>query len=253
MSLFSLLKTLLSAANKENQNSTPQIAQIITSELGSIAAQEIPEHTHLIDYGYKVGDLTKKYETGNRGSGYISNGNAWQDPGGTSYGSYQLETNKGTMYEYLKTVDDVFTKQLRKLTVNSEVFKATWKELAKADPEGFEQSQFNYLANKPNGYFDGLKYANKLGWSINNLAMQSAIYSTVNQSGGWKAGIFSKAGIDVRDDLEVQINKLYDARARYFRSLPTGGKGQMTKETQRNIIKNRTVDERKDCLKLIGN
>lgn len=197
------------------------------------------------DFGYRVGDLTIKYETSGKGPGYISNGSKWGDPGGDSYGSYQLETKKGTMPEYLKNIDDKFTRELKGLKINSSQFKAKWRELAKEDPEGFQQSQFTYLAHKPNGHYDGVEYARALGWNVNNLAMQSAIFSIVNQSGGWKKGIFDKSGIKPTDDLEVQINKLYDARANYFKSL------SLLKHIKDSIIKNRTVDERKDCLKLI--
>lgn len=197
------------------------------------------------DYGYKAGELTKKYETSNKGPGYISNGASWGDPGGDSYGSYQLETKKGTMQAYLQFTEDKFTKELRKIPINTVSFRSKWKQLAAEDPIGFEQSQFNYLAHKPNGHYDGMAHAKKLGWNVNNLAMQSAIFSTVNQSGGWKKGIFDKAKIEPTDPLDVQINKLYDARAKYFRSL------KLTKIIKDSILKTRTVEERKDCLKLI--
>lgn len=194
---------------------------------------------------YRIGDLAEKYETSNRGPGYISSGESWGDPGGTSYGSYQLETKKGTMQEYLKG-DDEFTRELRKFEINSLPFKAKWRELASKDSEGFEQSQFNYLANKKGGHNDAIKYAEKLGWNTDSFALQSAIYSTVNQSGKWKSGIFDKAGIKKEDDITTQINKLYDARSAYFQSLSS-----LNAEIKRNIIKQRTILERKDCLKLV--
>ncbi len=241
MSIFDLLKNVF--APRE---------QSTAKKLDVIVSKEPTKDEALYDYGISAGELSKKYETGRTGAeavGFISNGASW-DPGGTSYGSYQLETNKGTMQAYLK-INDVYANTLRKYKVNSQEFQNAWRELAKSDPQGFERSQFDYLAHKPGGHYDALAYAGKLGWDINNLAMQSAIFSTVNQSGGWKNGIFAKAGIVSTDSLEIQINKLYVARAAYFKSLPTGGKGQMSRSTQVNIIKNRTINERKDCLKLI--
>lgn len=198
-----------------------------------------------MSFNYEVGCLTKKYETSNRGPGYISNGSKWGDPGGDSYGSYQLESKLGTLQAYLKT-NDKYTRALNGLKINSKEFKDQWRLLASQDPQGFEQSQFNYLASKANGYNDGYNYAKKLGWLVDSLAMQSAIYSTVNQSGGWRYGIFDKAKITATDDLKTQINKLYDARASYFKSL------KLSKAIKDSIIKNRTINERADCLKLIG-
>jgi len=193
-----------------------------------------------------AGDLAMKYETGGQdhGVGYISNGSKWGDPGGDSYGCYQLETKQGTMQEYLHG-NDRFTNALKVLKVNSSEFKTKWKELALEDPIGFKESQFMFIANKSNGYNKAIEFANMLGWNTNNFAMQSAIFSTCNQSGGWKA-IFVNAAIYPNDDIVTQINKLYDARADYFRDL------RISPTIKRNIIKNRTVDERKDCLKLIN-
>lgn len=193
----------------------------------------------------KVGQLTAKYETSGRGPGFISNGMGGKDPGGISYGSYQLESKKGTLQAYLKT-SDKFTDKLRRLKVNSQEFMNMWRQLAKEDPEGFETSQFNYLANKPNGYVDGYNWAKANGWAVNDLAMQSAIYSAVNQSGGWR-NFFRSSGISPSDSIEVQLDKLYDARAAYFRSLKT-----LTPDIKDSIIKNRTINERKDAKKLIG-
>lgn len=192
---------------------------------------------------YSVGNLAEKYETSNRGPGYISNGSQWGDPGGDSYGSYQLETKLGTMQAYLHG-DDKFINSLKQFTINSEAFKAKWKALAEEDPQGFEQSQFDYLAKKPGGYNDAIAYAQKLGWSTDSFAMQSAIFSTVNQSGGWKNGIFNKVDISQLEPVQTQINKLYDARAKYFKNL------NIDATVKKNIIKDRTVDERQDALTL---
>lgn len=192
---------------------------------------------------YKIGNLAEKYEVGNKGPGFISEGAKWGDPGGDSYGSYQLETKKGTMQEYLRG-SDPYINELKKLKVNSPEFKAAWKRIAKESPEQFQQSQFDYLANKPNGHYKAVAYAKKLGWAVNNFALQSAIFSTSNQSGGWK-NIFDKAGINSTDSIKDQINKLYDARAAYFRKL------NLSAMIKKNIILQRTVNERKDALALV--
>jgi len=207
------------------------------------------------DFGKKAGELAAKYENPSKGPGYISNGSSWGDPGGDSYGSYQIETKKGTMRDYLST-NDKYTQTLNKYAINSIGFKNAWRKLAIEDPEGFEESQFQFLASKSGGYYDALKYAEKLGWSTSNLAMQSAIFSTSNQSGGWRHGIFDKTGIKPTDTLEVQINKLYDARAKYFLSLHLDISIKVAIMKSRcgvdyNLNKVKTPNERLDCLKLI--
>lgn len=206
---------------------------------------------------YNVGDLAARYEVEavknkplSEQVGYISSGMGGKDPGGISYGPYQLETKKGTMQGYLGQKGDPFAERLKQYPVNSEQFKNEWRSISREHPEAFKESQFNYLASKPNGYNDALKYAEKLGWDTDNPHMKAAIYSISNQSGGWKKGIFDQAGIAPDDSLETQINKLYDARGSYFdRGLR---KGWYDRDVHRGITNKRVNMERQDLLNRVS-
>ncbi len=233
MSIFNIVKAVL-GLTREIQSSNPQNP-----------SAPIPE-THPSEpvYTYHIADLAEKYETSNKGVGYISNGSKWGDPGGDSYGSYQIETKLGTMDAYLKC-NDSYTNTLKAFPINSKIFKAKWVELANSDPKGFQQSQFDFLCEKPGGYNDAIAYATRSGWEYDNCALQSAIFSISNQSGRWKLGIFAKAGIVPIDNISEQINKLYDARAKYFRGLT------LSAEIKASILQQRCVNERQDCLRLI--
>lgn len=245
MGILNLLKSALDALAKTNIP-TPVV------DMPKVAEVIIDNSTRDV-YTYHIADLAEKYETSNKGPGYISNGAAWGDPGGDSYGSYQIETKKGTMAEYLRT-KDMFTKELNKYTMNSKEFKQCWTNLAKQYPEQFQQSQFDFLCKKPNGYNDAIAYAKKTGFSADNFAVQSAVFSTSNQSGGWKK-IFDAAQIKVTDTIATQLTKLYTARAKYFKSL------SLTANIKTNIMKQRCgfnldmtlysgANERVDCLNL---
>lgn len=190
---------------------------------------------------YEIGELSEKYEVGNRGPGYISNGDSW-DPGGDSYGSYQLATKVGTLQGYLRTSLPFVAELKAAGKIKSLGFNAKWKELAKNYPTEFKQSQFDYV--RTISYDPCRKYADSIG-IIDSLAMNSALFSTSNQSGGWKR-ILDRANINQLDDEETQINKLYDARAAYFRSLTS-----LSAKVKNAVIKQRTVLERADCLRLI--
>lgn len=206
-------------------------------------------------YTFHIADLAKKYETSNKGPGYISNGSSWGDPGGDSYGSYQIETKQGTMDAYLK-YNDRFSSQLEGLVVNSAAFKAKWVEMATNFADDFQQSQFDFLCSKSGGYNDAIKYAKQLGWRADSFAMQAAVFSTSNQSGGWK-NIFNKAAISAADSITTQLNKLYDARARYFLGLSSLSTTIKTSIMQSRCGKKIDMsdysgpNERRDCLKLI--
>jgi hypothetical protein len=201
-----------------------------------------------------IGEIAAKYETSGKGVGFISTGMGGKDPGGVSYGNYQLETNKGTMQEYLKSKEGgAYAQALNQYPVNSQQFKQEWKKLATQDPDGFNKSQFDYLANKKNGYNEAVGVAEKMGIDVSNPAMQQALYSTVNQSGGWKH-ILRRANIKPGDDIRTQINKLYDGRASYFKQIKDPKLDVRLKNgstIRKNIIKNRTIDERNDVLKLL--
>jgi hypothetical protein len=187
-----------------------------------------------------IGDLAEKYETGGRGPGFISNGDQW-DPGGDSYGSYQLASKVGTLQGYMKT-SLPFVAQLRPYRIKSPSFNKMWKAIAAQFPEEFKRSQFEYVLTL--SYDPCRKYADSIGIT-SGMAVDSALFSLSNQSGGWKK-ILDGANIFQLDAEETQVNKLYDARARYFRSLSS-----LSPKVKAAVIEQRTVLERADCLKLL--
>ena len=190
---------------------------------------------------YEIGELAEKYEVSGRGPGYISAGDSW-DPGGDSYGSYQLATKVGTLQGYLRTSLPYVNELKAAGRIKSKTFNAKWKAIAAQDPDGFKQSQFDYVATI--SYLPCRKYADHIGIA-DTLALNSCLFSTSNQSGGWRK-ILDRAGVNQLDDEETQINKLYDARARYFQSLTS-----LSAKVKKAIIEQRTIKERADCLKLL--
>lgn len=191
--------------------------------------------------GYEIGELAEKFEVGNRGPGFISDGDKW-DPGGDSYGSYQLATKVGTLQGYLKT-SLPYTDRLKVHTIKSKEFNKVWQQIAKENPEQFKQSQFDYV--KTISYEPCRNYADKLG-IINSFALNSALFSISNQHGGWKK-ILIAAQINKTDTEEQQIKKLYAARKDYIKSLSS-----LSAKIKDNLIKQRCEQELIDCLRLQG-
>jgi hypothetical protein len=78
-----------------------------------------------------LGSLSAKYESGNRKSGTISTGKG--DPGGVSYGSYQLASKVGTAQRF---ADQYYPEWFHGTKPGSEQFSALWKKLAtEREPE----------------------------------------------------------------------------------------------------------------------
>ncbi len=193
-------------------------------------------------YTYAIGEIAVKYEVGSKGPGFISNGSKW-DPGGTSYGSYQLALTPGTLRGFLHNGSE-YADELSKYTPDTRAFNDKWRELAARDPDGFKQAQFDYIMKI--SFLPAREYADKLGWP-DNLAINTALFSISNQHGGYKK-IMNNTNIYAnKNDMKDLINKFYDARAKYIKNLTN----PKLVKIRANLIKNRTIDERADVLKLV--
>ncbi len=96
-------------------------------------------------YGHPTGDLSARYES--RGDvATVSTGR--DDPGGISYGTYQLATNRGVPQEFVTWAEERYPAahdRLTGLTPGTPAFGAAWRELAAADPAGFGQAQHEFI------------------------------------------------------------------------------------------------------------
>ncbi len=236
----------LGATLNQPQANTPQSP----AQAAQLQQARTPQQMMTTTSPDSIGNLAASYEVSAlKGKpiesqvGFISGGMGGKDPGGISYGRYQLETNKGTMQGFLKSPEGQQFSNLQGVKINSPEFRSEWQKTAAADPHGFDQAQFNYIKTKD--YDKAVPYASAKGFDTENPAIQQALFSTANQSGGWK-NIINKSGVRPGDDAATQINKLYDARASYFRNL------DLSPDVKSSIIKNRTIDERQDALALLG-
>ena len=88
----------------------------------------------------ELGKLSEKYESGGRGPGTVSTGVG--DPGGVSYGTYQLASKVGRADEFvLKHYPDEF----KGLKGGTAEFTAKWKALAAADPKALHAREHEFI------------------------------------------------------------------------------------------------------------
>lgn len=158
-----------------------------------------------------LGDVTKKYESGKAGIGAISSG--YGDPGGQSYGTYQLSIKTGTLQRYL--AQSAYKSALSSVPGSAE-FNLQWKQLAKTDLLGFSQDQHDYIKRT---HYDPLRtYATELGFS-DTPAINEALWSMAIQHG--KASkILDKISDPLDMTEEQQIKELYLARVEYVKQIP---------------------------------
>lgn len=160
-----------------------------------------------------LGSISARYESGNRGVHAISSGQG--DPGGASYGKYQLASNTGTLTRYLK--DSGYAAQFQGLKPGTKGFNDKWKELAASDPK-FGQSQHDFI--KRTHYDPAAAKAGKLGFNMENRGVQDAVWSASVQHGGVNRILERAAktpGWERMND-EEKLRRLYEVRSEYATS-----------------------------------
>jgi hypothetical protein len=130
-----------------------------------------------------LGELSAKYETGGRGPGTVSTGSG--DPGGVSYGSYQMATKMGTVARFIAQAGFQWAKDFLGLTPGTAPFTACWKRIAVAETAAFQSAQHAFIKKT---HYDLLaaKILNDDGLDVNKCsrAVQDVVWSTAVQHGG---------------------------------------------------------------------
>jgi len=169
-----------------------------------------------------LGSIAGKYESGGN-YGLVSKGDKWGDPGGVSYGKYQLSSVRGSLGEFLKASG--YTDHP---AVNSDAFKSWWKDQAQST--AFQQAQESFASEK--FYKPVAKHLESMGYGAgNDPGVQEMLMAMANAHGvGGADKILDRSlkGFDLgtisRDDL---IRAVYAERMKgpgdsleYWRSSP---------------------------------
>ena len=204
-----------------------------------------------------LGKLSEKYETGGRGAGTVSGGQG--DPGGVSYGSYQMTSkpNGGTARRFVSQDDFPFRDRFAGLTPGTQQFSAVWKQLAASDGEAFQDAQHDYIKRT---HFDPLvsKILREDGLNVltRSGALQDVIWSTAVQHGPGSSvphrALATLQGLSPDDpDFDRRfITAIYAERGR---KRPDGVLANFTRASpavQRGVA-NRFANELKDALDML--
>ncbi len=87
-----------------------------------------------------LGKLSEKYESGNRGPGTVSTGVG--DPGGVSYGTYQLASKIGRADQFVRRY---YPKEFENLKGGSDEFTKVWKALADSDRKTLRANEHAFI------------------------------------------------------------------------------------------------------------
>jgi hypothetical protein len=91
----------------------------------------------------RLGTLSERFESGGRGPGTVSGGIG--DPGGVSYGTYQLSSRTGTAARFMAGEGAAWAREFGKAAPGSAAFSRAWRELAESEPEAFGAAQNAFI------------------------------------------------------------------------------------------------------------
>ena len=192
-----------------------------------------------------IGALSARYES--KGDvGTISSGAG--DPGGKSYGTYQLSSKAGTMEKFLNSPEgQAFAQKygLDPSQIGTAAFDAAYKNAVAGDKEGFAGAQEAFI--KRTHYDPVARAAQEMGYDISDPTIQKALFSQSVQHGlaGNKkilAAAMQQAGPNA--STQDVLTSLYTARNQYI-----GGLSDMDPRIKASLSK-RMENELGDALNL---
>lgn len=142
-----------------------------------------------------LGKLSEKYESGNRGPSTVSDGVG--DPGGVSYGTYQLASKVGRADAFVKKY---YGKDFVGLKAGTDEFTKRWKWLAAKDEDGLRAHEHEYIKDT---HYDpqAAKLAKELKLDVakRSAALRDVVWSTAVQHGPNTDVIVKAAGTLMKD------------------------------------------------------
>jgi hypothetical protein len=200
-----------------------------------------------------LGQLSEKYESGGRGPGTVSTGEG--DPGGVSYGTYQLASKVGRADEFVKKH---YPAEFKDLKAGSNEFTKVWKNLAMDDPAALHKNEHEFIkVTHYDPQAKKLKMDVALDIDERSAALRDVVWSTAVQHGP-NSGLIAKVVKELTKETkladitdETLIKAIYAERGRkdnegnlvYFKRVSEKWKPALSK---------RFVNECADALELLN-
>lgn len=195
----------------------------------------------------QLGALSERYESGGRGCGTVSGGQG--DPGGVSYGLYQLASKTGTVAAFLKSEGARWAPELG-ATPGGHAFSAAWKGIAAREALAFSAAQHAFIERSHyRPAVTGVKQATGHDLDTRAEAVRNATWSTAVQHGG-AVRLLTRA-VTVADAVATRgmvahdratIEAIYHQRAAYVRAIADKS-SPAVRRTLMSIVERRYPDE----------
>lgn len=207
----------------------------------------------------RLGSLSEVYESGRRGPGTVSGG--VNDPGGVSYGVYQLASKTGTLAAFMKAEGKPWQPQFGAARPGSSAFTAIWRQIAAREPEVFRAAQHAFIERTHYRRAVAAVLASKdIDLDSRHDAVRDATWSVAVQHGR-AANILAEAvaatdqqvrRIDPGYDRQL-VEAIYKARTDYVLRVSRNPKLSAGERQQLiDITRKRYPDELAACIRMFG-
>lgn len=206
----------------------------------------------------RLGALSEQFESGGRGPGAVSSGKG--DPGGVSYGIWQLSSHAGTAAAFVAAEGVRWRDAFAGAAPGSPAFTAAWREIAAREPEAFADAQHAFIERthyRP--AVAAVRQSTGLDLDRRHAAVRDASWSVAVQHGG-AAGILADAvtGTDAarqRGDPgydRALVEAIYASRAAYvLRVAARAGLDSLQGRTLQSVVRSRYPAELAAALAMI--
>ena len=205
---------------------------------------------------HQLGKLSEHYESGGRGPGAVSGGQG--DPGGVSYGLYQLASKTGTAADFVKTEGAPWAKELAGIP-GSAAFSAAWKAIAARDGERFAQAQQDFIARSHyRPVVQAVLAATQHDLDARPDAVRDACWSAAVQHGAAARLLTGAVGdadaLATRGQIDhdrATITAAYKRRSAYVRAIADKSRGAV-RQTLMNVVEKRYPSELSAALAMLA-
>lgn len=204
----------------------------------------------------KLGALSERYESGGRGPGTVSGGRG--DPGGVSYGTYQLASRTGTVEAFLASEGKDWASDLSAAPGSPE-FTAAWKVIAGRDGKAFGEAQHAFIERthyRP--VIKGVEAASGYDLDARAQALRDAVWSTAVQHGSALrivtaalADADAAARRNTAEHDRALVEAIYERRSRHVLSLAARSVPAVQR-TLTNVVLRRYPQERAEALAMLA-
>ena len=196
----------------------------------------------------RLGRLSEKFESGGRGPGTVSSGHS--DPGGVSYGIYQLASRSGTAARFVASDGARWSHEFANATSGSTAFSRCWRAIANREPKAFADAQHAFIERthyRP--AVSAVHEQTRLDLDSRHPAVRDVTWSVAVQHGGAVrilSGAVAKTDkklgrSDPGYDREL-VEMIYGERTQYVLRI-AGRAGPRAGRTLRSITRNRYPSE----------